>query len=179
MKEVTFYSILISGITVFALFFYYEKDYNSGGQLNGYMDYLPKELECMRYNISYYNTSDEGNSGEYYMGSDEIYLYDNRDDYTLLHEVGHRIHYHTSNGYKKEWARLHLTDSRYLTDYSKTDDGEDFADSFECYYSIKHFDYLITINDTNLFVDNCLNHMIRTSPERYILMKEVAENEWC
>jgi hypothetical protein len=55
---------------------------------------------------------------------------------TLIHEVGHNVHYNMridNLELANHWEELHKQDLGFVTDYARTDEFEDFAESYRTY----------------------------------------------
>ncbi|MBN1217469.1 MAG: hypothetical protein JXM69_00955 [Anaerolineae bacterium] len=64
-----------------------------------------------------------------YQGSGEILD-------TLTHEIGHNVHYNLridNLELANQWAELHQQDAGFVSDYARTDEFEDFAESYRVY----------------------------------------------
>ena len=55
---------------------------------------------------------------------------------TLTHEVGHNVHYNMridNLELANQWAELHQQDVGFVSDYARTNEFEDFAESYRAY----------------------------------------------
>lgn len=155
------------------------KDYNLSENLNMCVDWIPEKLKYYDYNIRYFDF-EVIKTGEYFYSTDYIYLYKGSDSSTIIHEIGHRVWNKVLIYYPKikdEWKNIHKNYNNTLTDYSDKDYLEDFAETFECWYSIQGNDYSYAKNNILMHTYNCKETLFNVSKERYYFMQKY-EHKW-
>lgn len=168
--------ILLVGVFVSGLIVISDYDptkyYGINNHELGY-DYVPQELEWLNHHVYIHNYTNEEAWGEYYEIFDRINLYEGRDDFTLVHELGHRLHAKLQRKLWLEWETISKNDNHTISNYALKDSGEDFAETFECWWAPQNYSYSTMIGETAYVTKDCRILLKQISPERHSFFEKI------
>lgn len=148
------------------------------GNWCGMMDYYPEWLTPLIHNILYLpNVGGNKTMGEHMSGTNTITLYANRDDFTLLHELGHKYEDLELNASERAiWRNISISwPQDTITDYADKNWAEDFAETFECYLVPNNYTFYRVKGGGWLKSQGCRQTLKAVSPARWKYMNQTIK----